>query len=163
MDLSIPEEILLDENIELAKHPYGSIEGVKLSPSGRYLAYFIDKRSNHRFILRIKDLKRRKVLTKEEIKNVFPSCEWMNDSSAVLYIGMYEKMRPSQASRHILGRSTKEDLLLYTELDHAFRLSLTKTRDLSRICLISCNQPSSRLNSEFLAVIIVFLFSFIDD
>eukprot|EP00210_Caulerpa_lentillifera_P009671 g9227.t1 len=34
MNLSIPEEILLDENIELAKHPYGSIEGVKLSPSG---------------------------------------------------------------------------------------------------------------------------------
>lgn len=122
-----PEEILLDLNRMAAELPYLELGVFKISPDHRFLAYSLDEDGSERFVLRIKDLVRGKLLA-ERIDNTAATLIWSNDNETLFYATLDAHRRPNKVLRHVLGDKPTDDRLMYHEQDERFFLGLFKTR-----------------------------------
>lgn len=93
---SIPEEILLDENVEARKHEYYDVHDVSVTDDGRVVAFSEDCVGSELYSVRIVDAATRKPLLEAGPTKTTGQVEWAADNSTFFYVAQDEKQRPFQ-------------------------------------------------------------------
>jgi oligopeptidase B len=94
MDLSSPEEVLLDENKEAEGHAFYMIGGLSVSPDHRLLAYGADTKGNEMFTLMVRDLATGAELLARPIENTAGNMAWSTDNKTLFYVTKDKLDRP---------------------------------------------------------------------
>lgn len=94
----MPEEVLLDQNAESAKHEYYSVADVSVSDDGTRLAYSEDTVGSELYDIRVVDLATRRQLLAKPIGNTSGSIEWAADNKTFFYVTINDKHRPYKVS-----------------------------------------------------------------
>ncbi len=138
-----PEQVLLDGN-ELAKgHGYYRIGGYEVSSDERVLAWAEDIVGRGQYRIRFKDLESGALLA-DAIENVEPSLAWAEGDLTLLYIEKDpDTLLGSRVRKHRLGTRAADDALVYEERDHAFYLSVWKSRSRRYLSLSAQSTVSS--------------------
>jgi oligopeptidase B len=141
--LDADEEILLDINSIAGDEAYFHVDGVRVSPDHRTLAYGVDTRGRRFYNLRFIDLEAGEHL-EDEIPDVTPDFEWSSDGSSIVYVRQDpETLRWYQAYHHVLGDNA--DTLLYEETDETFSIEPYKSVSGQHIFLASDSTTSSEV------------------
>ncbi len=121
-----PDELLLDEPALAEGHEYFRLGAFSLSNTGRYLAYAIDDDGGERFEVRVKDL-----TTGEHLPEVIPGMlselVWAGDDSGFLYGLANDQWRTDNARFHRLHTPITDDVVIFTEADEGYRVSVGET------------------------------------
>lgn len=121
------EEIMLDVPTMAKGHSFFNVDGLKVSPDNRLLAYAEDAVGRSNFALLFKNLQTGAVLP-ERITHAEPSVVWAADSRSVFYIKRdHMTLRPSEVYHHVLGTNPSTDTLVYHEPDSQFIIRLSKS------------------------------------
>ncbi|MHB1446648.1 MAG: S9 family peptidase [Acidimicrobiales bacterium] len=122
------EVIVLDQNALAKGHDYFALGGFELSPDSRLLAYSTDIDGSELFTLRFKDLESGQDLP-GTVEGTYYGLAWAADNATVFYTRPDESMRPYQLWRHRIGTDPSTDVLVMTEEDEHFFLSVDRTKD----------------------------------
>jgi oligopeptidase B len=122
------EQVLLDENVLAGDSEYFALGAFDVSLDHRYLAYSTDYDGSEKYTLRVRDLDTGQDLA-DEIPEVTYGTAWSNDSSVLFYVRPDEAMRPYQVWRHVIGSPASDDVLIRTEPDDHFFVSLGHSKD----------------------------------
>ena len=144
MDISAPEQVLLDVNKLAEGQPFMQVGGMTVSPDGRLLAYSTDNVGFRQYTLHIRDLSTGADLadTAERVG----SMAWASDSKTLFYTTEDEQTkRHDKLFRHMLGAAADADVLLLHEPDERFNLGVELTRD-RRYVLV---QAGSHTTNEY--------------
>jgi protease II len=95
-ECSVPEEVLLDENKEAAKHAYYQVADVSISNDGKLVAFSEDTVGSELYSLRILDVATRRPQLAAPIPNTQGQVEWASDSRTFFYVTQDEKQRPNK-------------------------------------------------------------------
>jgi oligopeptidase B len=151
-----PEEILLDLNRLAEGHDYLSLGVYKVSPDHNYLAYSTDTDGSENYTLYIKDLNNGDILA-DRIENTASSAEWLADNKTIFYTILDETKRPYKVLKHIRGKDSAGNELVYHEADEAFYVNVSKTnskeyllvtmvsKTTSEAFYVSASDPSDRI------------------
>ncbi|AEV32772.1 protease II [Owenweeksia hongkongensis DSM 17368] len=139
--LSADEEIMMDVNIEAAKHSYYQVAGMSVSPDNKLLAFGEDKVSRRIYTLRFKNLETGEIL-EDEITNTTGGAAWANDNSTIFYTAKDETLRPNKVYRHKLGSKT-DDVEIYHEADETFVCGAYRSKSQSFIMIASGSTVSN--------------------
>jgi oligopeptidase B len=120
------EEMLLDENVEAGDGAFFTLGGLDASPSGRLLAYSVDRLGNERYGVRIRDLDAGRDLP-DEISGAFHGMAWSADESILFYVTADDTLRPNRVWRHTIGTNDEPDTLAYQEHDSRFAITVANT------------------------------------
>jgi protease II len=93
---SKPEEVLLDENKEAAKHSFYNTGAVSVSPDNSLLCFAEDTVGGEKYNVRVIDLKTRKSILAQPIGDCSGNVVWAADSKTVFFAKQDDKMRPYQ-------------------------------------------------------------------
>lgn len=96
---SVPEEVLLDENVEARKHEYYDVHDVSVTDDGRVIAFSEDCVGNELYSVRIMDAVTRRPLLAEGPVKTTGQVEWAADNSTFFYVAQDQKQRPYQVRR----------------------------------------------------------------
>ncbi len=138
------EIILMDVNIEAAKHSYYKVSGMSISPDNKLLAFGEDTVSRRIFTIKFKNLETGELL-ENKIENTTGGAAWAEDNQTVFYTTKDETLRPNKIWRHELYTSLKDDELVYHETDETFVCSIYKSKS-RRFLMIGC---SSTVSNEY--------------
>jgi oligopeptidase B len=121
-------EVLLDENAIAAELPSGSqmsVHTVVASPGHRFVAYSVDTTGYETFDLYIKKLAGvSSTAPAERLEGTSGNLVWSTDERSIYYLQFDEQHRPAQLWWHKLGTPQSADVLLYSEQDQLFALSI---------------------------------------
>jgi len=129
MDESVPEEVLLDENLrkEQGGHDFYMVGGAEPSPDHNLYAWSEDTVGGEKYTLRVKSL-----ATGTEVMDAIPETsgdvEWANDNATLFYVVKDQLDRPYKVFRHKIGRPASEDVVVYEETDESFYVGVHKSR-----------------------------------
>ncbi len=143
--LHAAEELLLDENQLAEGQAYFRLGSFEVSPDHRWLAYSTDIEGSEKFTIAVIELATKKLLD-DDITNTAPTLAWANDSLTLYYVRLDEANRPYQALRHRLGTTLHEDVLLLTESDESYFLSVGATRSRRFVLLHSESKTSAEVH-----------------
>lgn len=143
--LDAAEEILLDANLIAEGHGYFSMGALGVTENEQILAYAIDTQGRRFYSVHFKNLETGEVLH-DQIDSITSNIVWANDNRTLFYTRQDpETLRDFQIFRHVLGTDSREDVLVYEELDTEFGAHVYKTKT-KRFLMIGCYQT---LSSEF--------------
>ncbi len=142
--LEAKETIMIDANIEAAKHKFYKIGGLNVSPDNRWLAYGEDTLSRRIYNIRFKNLETGEILD-EQLEYTSGSIAWANDNQTVFYTVKDSTLRPSKIFKHILKTDPKGDSEVYHETDNTFVSGVYRSKS-GKFIMISC---SSTLSNEY--------------
>lgn len=138
VDESVPEEVLLDENVrkqELGATFY-SMGGGDTSPNQQLYAWAEDTVGGEKYTLHVKDLSTGKEVM-SPIPNISGNFEWAADNSTLFYVVKDHLDRPHKVFRHKLGTPTVADVAVFEEPDDKFYVGIHKSRS-EAVIYISC-------------------------
>lgn len=138
------EEILLDKNAEAKGEKYYRVGTISISPDENLMAYSTDTSGDEHFELKIKNLKTHKFLS-DKLENIMGDAVWNETGEGFYYTKLDDKWRPNTLYYHKLGTEQKDDILLYKEKDHIFRIGIGKTTDREYIILGISSSTSSEV------------------
>jgi oligopeptidase B len=156
-DPSVAGRVVLDET-ELGNKlgdsdGYVSIGVREPSPDGRLLAYSVDTTGDEVYALRFRDLTADRDLTVDDDLRVAGDVEsvartyyggaWSADSTAFFYTVHDHLFRPYQVWRHQVGTMADTDLLLYTETDERYEVTVRASTSGEYIFVESANRDTS--------------------
>ncbi len=136
--LEAEEEIIMNVNIEAAKHDFYQVGGLSISPNNQWLAFGEDTLSRRIYRIKFKNLATGEVLSKA-IENTTGSATWASDNATLFYTIKDESLRPYKILRHQLMGSTEADELVYHEKDETFNCGVYKSKSRSYIMISSSN------------------------
>ncbi len=127
-DTPLPgEQVLLDGNIEAQGHDFYSLGALAVSEDGTRLAYGADVTGDERYTLQIRD-----IATGEhiggELTGLAPGAVWSRDGRYVFYQRVDDAWRPHEVWRHEVGTDGTGDVLVLTEPDERFWVTIGSTR-----------------------------------
>ena len=126
-----PESIILDFNAEAARlgaTDYFSVGTLNITLDDRTLAWSTDTTGAEEYTLRFRDLASGIDLT-DQIEGVSAGSVWAGDNEHLFYLREDEAKRPFQVWRHKLGTPVENDVLIRTEPDEHFWMSVGMSRD----------------------------------
>jgi len=129
MDKEQPEEILLDQNKEAAKHSFYMVGAFEVSPNHNLLAYAVDTEGGEKFTMYVKDLTTGKQLLTKPIPDTAGDVVWANDNKTLFYVTKDKLDRPFKVWRHTVGSSSGSDELVFHEEDDAFYVGVARSRN----------------------------------
>ncbi|HPS39057.1 MAG TPA: prolyl oligopeptidase family serine peptidase [Candidatus Cloacimonadota bacterium] len=133
------EEVILDEN-KLAKgHEFFALGAYSISFDGRWLAYSVDFSGDENYSLFIKDLNKDK--THDTGIPGVSECLWKSDDKTLILSRINGRYQTDTVWSY--DRTTKEEKLLYTELDAAWDISLYYSGNYDLIFLLSSSKDTS--------------------
>src|SRR5258708_5214435 len=121
------EQVLLDENVIGAQSGYVEVGAREPSPDGTMLAWSSDTSGAEIYRLRIRDLRTGADLP-DDIGRSYPGIAWSADSRYLFYLVPDELNRPFELWRHQVGAPASDDVLLFTEIDARYELTLRASR-----------------------------------
>ena len=126
-------EVLLDVNELAKKHEYYSVNGLRISPNAKILAYGEDTVSRRIYKVQFKDLATGKLLA-DKLEGTSGGIEWGNDNKTVYYIKKDpQTLLGFQVFRHTLGTAQANDEIVYEEKNKAYYTGLSKSKDGSSV------------------------------
>ena len=135
------EETLLDLGALADEHGYAGLGTMSVSPDGALLAYTIDLSGAEEWQLRVVELASGQLVsTRERTHNV----EWASHEELV-YTQMDERMRPSRAILHTVGRGRGSDAVLLEEKDDAALIDVAATKGRRWLTINSNTRTSSEV------------------
>ena len=121
------EQLLLDENIIGAETGYVEVGAREPSPGGALLAWSADLSGAEIYRLRIRDLRTGDDLA-DDIEWTYIGVAWSADSRYLFYLVPDDLNRPYQLWRHQVGTGASSDVLLLSEDDARYELTLRASR-----------------------------------
>ncbi|TPG13744.1 S9 family peptidase [Sphingomonas oligophenolica] len=122
------DQLLLDEPALAEGKEYFRLGAFSVSNDGRHLAYAIDDSGAERFEVRVKNLATGEHLP-EMIPGMLSDIVWTSDDAGFLYGLANDQWRTDNARFHRLGSAVADDVILYTEPDEGYRVSVGETSD----------------------------------
>lgn len=124
-----PDEQILDLQVVADAHPGAEFHrgDIQVSPDGATLAWSYDVVGDERYRLRFRDLATGADLP-GVIEATFSTGGWSADSTTYLYLRLDALFRPHQVWAHRLGADPATDVLVFSEPDERFDVSLEVTR-----------------------------------
>jgi oligopeptidase B len=122
-------EVILDSRL-IAREGSGEYlrQGVcEPSPDGRLVAYSVDFTGDEVYELRFRDTTTGTDLA-DRVGRTYYGCAWSADSRAFFYVVHDASFRPCQVFRHAIGTSPGNDMLVYTEPDERYHVTVSPTR-----------------------------------
>jgi len=143
------EEILFNCN-ELAKgHKYFNLSGLSISEDNQFATFAIDNVGRRIYTIQFKNLQTGEIL-QDKIENVSGSSTWASDNKTIFYTRQDAKtLRSDKIFKHVLGKPTSEDVLVYHEKDDTFDVSVYKEKSKKYIVIGS----TSTLTSEYRTIL----------
>ncbi|MEG1238701.1 MAG: S9 family peptidase [Flavobacterium sp.] len=143
--LSADEEILFNCN-ELAKgHAYFKLGGLSISPDNKFVTFGVDIVGRRIYTIQIKNLETGEILS-DKIENATGGSVWANDNKTIFYTRQDEvTLRADKIFRHKLNTDSKNDVLVYDEVDDTFNVSVSKEKSRKYIVISS----GSTLTTEY--------------
>ncbi len=123
-----PEQVILDVNEVAADHEFCRIGVLAISTGQTYAAYSVDFDGSEHYTMRFRDLTTGRDLP-VEIPNTTYSAAWSADDRFFFYVTTDAAHRPHRLWRHELGTDPAEDVVVYTEDDERFFLSVATSQD----------------------------------
>ena len=141
--LKATEEILFNVN-EMAKDfDYYQLGGLNVSPNSKLVVFATDTLSRRQYVLRIKNLETGEIYN-DVIENTTGGSVWANDNTTIFYTKKDPvTLRSEKIYRHVLGRPTSEDVLVFHETDDTFGTYVTKSKSNQYIIIGSYSSLSS--------------------
>ena len=134
--MSASEEILFDQNQEAQGHKFFKLGMIKVNPNHLLMAYSIDNNGNEYFTVKIRDLTTKKELS-DKIADVSGSVVWSPDGSGFYYVRLAAEWRAKTLCYHVLGSSSQQDTVLYTENSETATISISQSADKRYLFMVS--------------------------
>ncbi|MCF8348656.1 MAG: S9 family peptidase [Bacteroidales bacterium] len=138
------EEIMLDANALADGLAFFHLIQWEVSPDNTLLAFSIDTVGRRQYTLKIKNLTTGELLP-DEITNTSGAMAWSGDGQYLFYTRKDDTLRPALIFRHHLGEASAHDVLVYEEMDTAFRTFVYKSKSDKYLIIGS----ESTLSSEY--------------
>ncbi|CAM9400361.1 unnamed protein product [Discosporangium mesarthrocarpum] len=138
------EEVILDENNIAVDKEFCDIRTVAVCPvTHSIVAYAVDLVGNEVYSIHFRDIELKNDLD-DVVQVSTGDLTWGADSSTIFYTTQAgdEELRPDKLWLHTLGTSKDEDILLYTEEDRLFELSVGKS-DSERFIMASSHSSTT--------------------
>lgn len=135
------EEVILDENRLARGHDYFYLDQYAISPNGRYLAYTTDTVGDEIYRLYIKDLESGR--TVDTGITEISECIWRADNDQIFFTKQNSRLQTDQL--WLYSRESREEILVYKELDPTFTLGLHYSTDRSMIFLTASSKNSTEV------------------
>ncbi len=117
-----------DKEKEKLKTEYFGVGDLDVSYNDKYLAYSLDLKGSEYFTIQVRDIKTNEIIT-DKIENTSGSILFSLDDRFIFYSKLDENHRPKKIFRHEIGKSFKEDLLIFEEKTPAFTVSISISAD----------------------------------
>ncbi|MGJ3509535.1 S9 family peptidase [Enemella sp. A6] len=145
-EIGIPadEEVFFDGNAEAAGHDFFSLGDCDPSPDGTRLAYSVDTEGNERYTLRFRTMSGDHAWP-EVIADTAGGIAWAGND-VVFYTVTDEAWRPHRVLRHVIGTDPAEDVVVFTEPDDKFWVSVGNSRDGDWVVIDSSSKISSEVH-----------------
>ncbi|TDJ04191.1 MAG: S9 family peptidase, partial [Deltaproteobacteria bacterium] len=135
--LKAKEEILFDCNKMAKDQAYFKLVGISISPDNTKVSFGIDTVSRRQYTIRIKNLVTGEVYN-DSITNTTGNATWANDNKTLFYTSNnVQTLRSDKIYKHKLGDTVKNDVLIFTEEDDSFGVSVYKTKSKKYIVIAS--------------------------
>ncbi|MCU0260264.1 MAG: S9 family peptidase [Ilumatobacteraceae bacterium] len=121
--------VLLDQNREAEGHEFFHLGAFEVSPDHSLAAWSADTTGDERSTLRVRDLVTGLDLPDEvHDTTAWAGVAWAADGEHLFYVTPDEQERPHQVWRHRLGTPQSDDVVVLTEPDERFFVSVGATR-----------------------------------
>ena len=117
-----------DREKEKLKTEYFGVGDLEVSYNDKYLAYSLDLKGSEYFTIHVRDIKTNEIIT-DKIENTSGSVLFSLDDKFVFYSKLDENHRPKKIFRHEIGKSVKDDILIFEEKTPAFTVSIGISAD----------------------------------
>ncbi len=117
-----------DKEKEKLKTEYFGIGDLEVSYNDKYLAYSLDLKGSEYFTIHVRDIRTNEIIT-EKIENTSGSVLFSLDDKFIFYSKLDENHRPKKIFRHEIGKSIRDDLLIFEEKTPAFTVSIGISAD----------------------------------
>jgi len=142
--LEASDELLFDCNIMAEGHAYFKLTGLSISLDNTLVSYGIDTTGRRQYTLNVKNLVTGEV-SSEQIENTTGVATWANDNKTLFYtLKNPQTLRSEKIFKHKIGENSKNDVLVYTEEDDTYGVTVYKTKS-RKFIIIACY---STLTSE---------------
>ncbi len=142
--LLLVETVLVDENVLGAETGYVDVGVAEPSPDDRLLAWSADTSGAEIYQLRFTEIDTGRELS-DLIERTYPGGAWARDSAHFFYLVPDELNRPHQVWRHAVGTAASADVLVYTENDARYELTLTGTRSGELIVITAASRDTTEV------------------
>ncbi len=136
------EEVYLDQNALAQGHDYFSLRGLAIDTSHRFVAYSVDLRGDERFGIRVIDLHTGAELP-DCIEGVGSVVAWAADERTILYTKLDHTQRPYEVWLHEVGTPAENDVVVFTEQDPRFHVSVRRSRSDRFVYVDSASRTTS--------------------
>jgi oligopeptidase B len=138
------ETVLLDENVLGAETGYVDVGVAEPSPDDRLLAWSADTSGAEIYQLRFTEIETGRELP-DVIERSYPGGAWASDSVTFFYLVPDELNRPHQVWRHAVGTAASDDVLVYTETDARYELTLAASRSGELIFITAASRDTTEV------------------
>ncbi len=138
------EQVILDENLEAEGHDFLSVGVLAVSPDDSWVCVGVDFEGDERHRVTVRPLAGQAPLD-DELEDVYYGFAWAGDSRHFFYTRVDEAMRPWQLWRHEIGTPAGRDVLILSEEDAQYNVSVGRSRD-DEVILVAI---SSSTTSEY--------------
>jgi len=126
--LDSDEEVILNVNEMAEGHEYIQVSGLRVSPDNKMLAFSVDTVSRRRYTIYFKNLENGEILD-TTIPNTSGGAVWPMDNHTVFYTSKDPvTLLQNKVFRHKIGTDSKNDQLVYEELDDTFYTGIYRTK-----------------------------------
>lgn len=134
-------ETILDENELLERYSHVDITKIKMSPSGKYIGFLLDKSGEGTHSLYITEAHEGIINFIDAIPKVV-NFEWGSDDLSLYYTRADDNNRPYTVLWHKTCQSILSDVVLYEEEDERYIVDVSVTKD-RKFITINCNSRST--------------------
>ncbi len=110
------------------KTEYFGIGDIEISYNDKYLAYSLDLKGSEYYTIYIRDIETNKLVT-EKIENTSGGITFSLNDKYIFYSELDKFHRPRKIFRHEIGKSQKEDKLIFEEKSAAFTVGIGLSSD----------------------------------
>lgn len=141
------DETVIDLQMVANAHPGAEFHRgeLEVSPDGRMLAWSYDVVGDERYRLRFRDLR-----TGADLSNIieatFPGGGWSTDATTYLYLRTDHVNRPHQVWAHTLDTDPSMDVLVFTEPDERFEVSVDVARSGAWFVITASSRTTSEVH-----------------
>ncbi len=138
------EQVLLDGNLEAAGKDYFALGALDVSPDHRLLAWAVDTEGDEHYALAVRDLASGRTLD-DAVRDIGAGAAWSLDGTHVFYTRLDQAYRPHEVWRHRVGASAEQDVLVFSEPDERFFLSVGTSKDERWVLVDSSSKTTSEV------------------
>ena len=139
------KQTILDETHLAADCDYFRLGGFDVSPDGQYIAWSADTDGSERFGISVRDLNNNTLLN-DKIGATIGCPIWAQDNQTLFYVLVNENWRPYQVMAHVLGQTTEQDRVIYTEQDESFFVGISTTQSEKYLLISSGDHVTSEVH-----------------